>query len=510
MDRIRLPIWIGSISVLPAVTYSSYRTLFPSEASRASLTKSLGTNPALSLLYGTARNLATAGGFTAWRTGVFSCVFIAVMAILTVVRHTRSEEESGRAELVGSTCVGRFALNAAGILLAVASCVVTGALTAGGLVVVGASPSGAACFGLLLASTGIFFTAVAAVCCQVLTFSRSAASAGMMILALCYLLRAWGDATSTSFITWLSPLGWIEKADPFGACRPAIAFAALAASAILFVAAGLLLNRRDIGAGVLTPNDGPAVASWSLSGPFGLVWRLNAKVSLLWIVGLGLFASVFGAAVKSLTSVLEENPALKTFLTHGSGTLGDLFVAEIISILAVMATVGGVQVLLKSNTEERAGRTGLLLSSSLTRSRLLASQLVMALGTSSAAILVGGLALSVGSTITGSPVSLRAVLEAAAVQLPAIWVLVAFVAALIGVAPRMSVLALPIVAVTFVLLVFGPVLNLPGAIQSLSVFSHLPRAPAAPLSVAPMLVLSGCAALLVGCSILAFTRRDIG
>ena len=222
MDRIRLPIWIGSISVLPAVTYSSYRILFPSEASRASLTKSLGTNPALSLLYGTARNLATAGGFTAWRTGVFSCVFIAVMAILTVVRHTRSEEESGRAELVGSTCVGRFALNAAGILLAVASCVVTGALTAGGLVVVGASPSGAACFGLLLASTGIFFTAVAAVCCQVLTFSRSAASAGMMILALCYLLRAWGDATSTSFITWLSPLGWIEKADPFGACRSAI------------------------------------------------------------------------------------------------------------------------------------------------------------------------------------------------------------------------------------------------------------------------------------------------
>ena len=44
-------------------------------------------------------------------------VLIAVAVILTVIRHTRADEEAGRAELLDSTAVGRYAGLTAALLL---------------------------------------------------------------------------------------------------------------------------------------------------------------------------------------------------------------------------------------------------------------------------------------------------------------------------------------------------------------------------------------------------------
>ncbi|EUA73340.1 ABC superfamily ATP binding cassette transporter membrane domain protein [Mycobacterium xenopi 4042] len=66
-------------------------------------------------LYGQiyADNLGAVG---IWKAGMFH-LLIAIAVILTVIRHTRADEETGRAELLDSTSVGRYASLTAALLL---------------------------------------------------------------------------------------------------------------------------------------------------------------------------------------------------------------------------------------------------------------------------------------------------------------------------------------------------------------------------------------------------------
>ncbi len=64
-------------------------------------------SPAQRALYGPVYN-DSLGAVGIWKAGMFHTL-IAVAVILTVIRHTRADEESGRAELIDSTVVGRYA-----------------------------------------------------------------------------------------------------------------------------------------------------------------------------------------------------------------------------------------------------------------------------------------------------------------------------------------------------------------------------------------------------------------
>ena len=62
---------------------------------------------------------------------------LGLMSMLLVTRHTRQEEETGRAELVSAGVVGRYAWLAASLLYVLAVNVVLAALTAAGYVAMG-------------------------------------------------------------------------------------------------------------------------------------------------------------------------------------------------------------------------------------------------------------------------------------------------------------------------------------------------------------------------------------
>ena len=57
-------------------------------------------------------------------------LLIAVAVILTVIRHTRADEETGRTELIDSTAVGRYASLTAALLLSFGASIATGAIGA--------------------------------------------------------------------------------------------------------------------------------------------------------------------------------------------------------------------------------------------------------------------------------------------------------------------------------------------------------------------------------------------
>lgn len=139
-DRRKIAPWVALITALSASSVLAYAWVFPDRASRAHLSMTLGANPALSLIFGPARDLSTADGFNAWRAGTLGAFFAALMAIFIVVRNSRADEDSGQAELLASGVMGRQARIAtamgmgafASVALGVVSWLVTVAFGGGG------------------------------------------------------------------------------------------------------------------------------------------------------------------------------------------------------------------------------------------------------------------------------------------------------------------------------------------------------------------------------------------
>ncbi|MGA8329505.1 MAG: ABC transporter permease, partial [Mycobacterium sp.] len=283
-DRIVLPLWVLLLSLPLATVYvGSIEKVYPDQAARASFAATIMASPAQRAIYGQIYN-DSLGAAGIWKAGMFHTL-IAVAVILTVIRHTRADEETGRAELLDSTAVGRYASVTAALLLSFGASLTTGALGAAGLLGTDVPADGSLAFGAALACSGFVFTAVAAVTAQLSASARFARGAAFAVLGAAFTLRAVGDAGSTA-LSWLSPLGWSLQVRPYAGDRWWVMLLHLATAALLTALAYRLLAGRDVGAGLIAERPGPSRATPLLRNAFGLTWRLDRGAVLLWTVGL--------------------------------------------------------------------------------------------------------------------------------------------------------------------------------------------------------------------------------
>ena len=170
-DRITLPLWVLLLSVPLATVYvGSIEKVYPTEAARAGFAASIMASPAQRALYGQVYNNSI-GAVGIWKAGMFH-LLIAIAVILTVIRHTRADEETGRTELIDSTAVGRYASLTAALMLCFGASIATGAIGAAGLLSTDIPAAGSLAFGAALAGSGLVFTAVAAVAAQLSPSAR--------------------------------------------------------------------------------------------------------------------------------------------------------------------------------------------------------------------------------------------------------------------------------------------------------------------------------------------------
>src|ERR1700761_3889122 len=161
-DRISLPLWMLLLSLPLATVYvGSIEKVFPTQAARAAFAASIMASPAQRALYGQIYN-DSLGATGIWKAGMFH-LLIAVAVILTVIRHTRADEETGRTELLDSTAVGRYASLSAALIVSFGASIATGAIGAAGLLGTDIPPGGSLAFWAAPAGSGLGFTAVAAV-----------------------------------------------------------------------------------------------------------------------------------------------------------------------------------------------------------------------------------------------------------------------------------------------------------------------------------------------------------
>ncbi len=129
-DRLRLPIWIIALTAVTGSSASAVISVYGTPQEIAAYAGTVGDSAASRMMNGRPVALDTIGGIVAYETTMTALVVTALMVIFLVVRHTRAEEESGRAELLRATVTGRHAATAAAVLVAAAASVLVGVLDA--------------------------------------------------------------------------------------------------------------------------------------------------------------------------------------------------------------------------------------------------------------------------------------------------------------------------------------------------------------------------------------------
>ncbi len=357
LDRVRLPIWIVLLAVMPAATAAQYKTLYPTEATLQAVTGVI-SNPSLVAINGPLFKV-TLGALTAWKIGATELILVGLMSIFTVVRHSRAEEEAGRLELIGAGVVGRRApLTAALAIAALANLAVTVFIT---LFLIGAGmpAGGSVAFGLAIGLTGLAFTAVAGLAAQLTESARSAHGIAFAVLGAAYVLRALGD-TGPVALTWISPVGWAMRVRAFGDERWWVLALPLALTILGVGAAYALVARRDLGAGLLRERRGPAVAPVYLGGPFGLAWRLHRGILLGWLIGLAAGGATMGGAAAGISGAVIDNKQVTDMLARLGGTSGllDAYLAAVFGIIGLCVAAYTVQATLRMRAEESSGPVG--------------------------------------------------------------------------------------------------------------------------------------------------------
>ena len=513
-ERFRLSLWVAILAVVPIGTANAFIGLYPTEESREGLAATVASNPALTSLLGPLYDSGI-GGLTAWRSGTLGAFIVALMTILTMIRHTREEEETGRRELLGSTVVGRNAPLAAASAVTVGAGVVLGVLLALGLVGVGLPVVGSVAFGLGFTGVTIAFAGVGALAAQLTEASSTARGIAVGVAGSAFLLRMGGDSggAELEWMSWLSPIGWFSRLRPFAGEEWWVLGLWLIMGGGLLVAAVVIASRRDVGAGAFPSRPGPARAGAGLSSPFGLAWRLQRGSVVAWTAGLAALGAVYGAAGESIGDMLEGNPQLLEIFEQLGGEQGltDAFFSAAVGIIAIITSAYAIRAVLRLDVEEGGHRAEPVLATATPRTRWAWSHLVFGLVVPVLILAVAGVVAGAtyGAIIGDVAAQIPRVLGAAMVQVPAVWVLTGTAMAFYGLAPRFVGLSWGVLVACLILGQLGQILQFPQWSLNLSPFSHIPPFPADDLEALPLVVLLAISVGLVAAGLVGFRRRDI-
>ncbi|WBB53312.1 anibiotic ABC transporter [Verrucosispora sp. WMMD573] len=521
-DRVRLAIWTLGSPLIGYALAESVASIYPDEQNRIGYAEVANTSVVARAFNGPVAS-TDLGAVVVTETYLTLAVLAALLSTFAVVRHTRQNEETGRAELLGAAAVGRYALLTAALVVVVGANVLAGVLLALAFVGAGLPAAGSVAAAAAIVGVGLAFTGVAGVTAQLSVTSRGANALASATVGVAFLLRATGDVLGqpaadgvrldSAWPTWLSPLGWGTQIRAFDDER----WWVLALPVALLVAgvagAYALAERRDLGAGLLAARRGPARATAGLLSPAGLTWRLHRGALTGWAVAVAVLGLAMGLAGNEVDDMIADNPAAAEAIAQlgGGAALVDAFLAAMLGLFALTIGAYVVQALLRVRGDESDGILEPLLATAVSRYRWLGTQVAGAVLGALALMLLAGATTGLGYGLAvGDPVGWTVELTGAALLwLPALLVVAGVVTALFGALPRWSVASSWAVLIVFLLLgQLGAALDLPQAALNLSPYTHVPSVPAVDVTVLPLVVLTAVAAALLTLGLTTFRRRD--
>jgi polyether ionophore transport system permease protein len=503
-DRIRLGVWMSALTFMMVYTPSALKLAYPDVVTRLSRVNILKT-PAGIMLGGPffGGNETDLGVMIANELMVTLIVATSILSILTVVRHTRAEEESGAAELVQSSVVGRYARTFAALVLvgsvnAILAVTMTLALAATGFDLTD-------CAGMCLGITGaaMVFGAVAAVTVQLWRQARSATGAAMGVLAAAALMRGIGDVInhSGSALSWFSPIAWAQQMRAFVELRwwPFLLLVALTLA--LMGLSMLLETRREYDDGIL-PSRGDRVDA----PPIRSVLALNMVLQRGQVIGWGVGMFVSGLAFGSMTQSLQDAAKTNELLARVLATQGyNGIYTTLTQFLAAAATGFVVAAVVRLTRDEQSGIAEEVLAGSVSRWRWLLANVGATLIGATVLMFLAGLGNGLGAAVTMGEADLVPRLTAAGVAHVPAMAVIAGIGAL-AVALRRPMIGWLTVTFVVLSLYLGALLRLPRWLIDLSPVGRTTVPSTVP--VPAMAVMVGVAIVLTAVAGWIYRRRD--
>jgi ABC-2 type transport system permease protein len=500
-DRLLLPLWALLIVVVAVGGGASVDSTYPTEQAVQDRYDQIQALP-MFVLFQSQAFAATSEALVAQQAFGGTTIFAAIGAVLFVVRHTRSEEQRGRLELVRSSAVGHAAPLAAAVLLVGLTGLLIGLASAAGLVATGLPTTGSVLLGLIATGAVWIAVAVTAVLTQVFEHTRTAGAVAVVIVYGLHFVRGLGHLTDTAWVTWASPSGWLEGTRAYAGDRwwplaPVLA-AVVAALALAFA----LSARRDLGAGLVPARRGHATAPASLSGAAGMAWRQNRMPFLVWTLAFVALGLAFGSGGAAAVADYARSPWAADYAAAiGLDDPAAAFFVYVEFVLVFPVAAYAILTLLRVRHDEVSGIAELTLAAPVARVRWVATSVGAALAGSATILALLGL------TLAATAPGIDGVLPVALRLIPAVWVLIGVATLTFGLAPRATV---PVAWLALTIGVFGEILvkaGLPDVVYlATSPFAHVSPYYTTPWSPYVLLAL---AAGLITAGLAGVRRRDL-
>jgi ABC-2 type transport system permease protein len=490
-----------------------YRHTYATAAERVAFAHSFASNKGLRLIYGQPFDVISVSGYTAWRVGGTLAIAAAVFGVLAAVRALRTEEDTGRTELVLSGAVGRQTVFRASIAAMLAAIAILWVAELAGFVAGGLAVAGSAYLALATASVAAVFAGVGAVASQLAPSRRIAMGLGTSVVAASLLLRVVADTSDgAGWLRWATPLGWAEEARPFTGAQPVVLLLPVAATALLLLLAWRIAARRDIGTGVIHARESSEPRLWLLSSAAAQALRAAGGSLVVWASGIAMFALILGVVSESVSSADISESVQRQIGKLGSGNVATptgylalIFIFFILAVsLFVCAQVGATR------NEEEEQRLETLLALPVGRARWLGGRLLIAAAGAALLSVVAGLLTWAGAASAGVDISLARMLEAGANCMPVSLLFLGLAALAYAAVPRASVgVAYGLVTVAFVWQLVGSLVGAPDWLVDVTPFAHVGLVPTQSfrLSAAAVMVAIGVASAAAAATL--FRRRDL-
>jgi ABC-2 type transport system permease protein len=470
----------------------------------------------------------TAGAMYGGMMLLWYIITVGIMNIFLVIRHTRADEERGRAEVVRSLPAGRLANLNATMLAALIINAALGLLTGLGLAVMGVETmdfAGCMLYGAATFAAGIVFASIAALFAQLSSSTGGATGLSMAALGALYMLRAAGDAQTpvNDFIACLSPLGLAQRSQVFVENHIWPTLLLITQAIIITAAAYKLCAMRDLGQGFIPARPGRKEARKYLGTSFGLSWRLLRTPIIIWLTVMFVLGASYGSVVADIDGFIGDSPeylqvigipeaVLETMTDAEKGkVIIEYFGMFVTVMMTLVCFVPLINAAMKARAEEKDQRAEHILSRSVCRVKHLSGYVVIAYISSVLFQLAtaAGLYYTTGAVSEVNPFVMGDLFKAFLVYLPAAWVMIGGAVFMAGLLPKAAGAIWGLYGFVAFTSFIGGMLDLPKWLNSVSPMYHIPRIPLEEVTVLPLAILTAIAAVLTAAGLIFYRRRDM-
>jgi ABC-2 type transport system permease protein len=508
----------GLMNVLQALGYAgSYTT----QAAREQFAHVLSSSPALGILYGAPVHLELVKGYMVYRTMNFFSLIGAIWGLLWITKMLRGQEEDGRWEqlLSGQTTNRRttllvLAAGAAGVAIAFVICsgllVLTGQNSQ-----VGFSAGDAVYYGLAMVILALPAMALGAFASQLASTRRRAVLYGLVPLIALFLVRGVGVvADKYSWLTYLTPFGWLTHLQPILNPQPVWLIPILAFAAVFAAAAVYLAGKRDLGESLIAQSDVSRSHLALVRSPLTLAFRLTGPTLLVWLLSslgvMGLFAALTKLAADTAAGSDEIGKSLAQISGNASTSISVAFLSFGLVILGTMLMAMMANTVGQIRGEESRGYLDNFLVRRVSRTRWLLGRLAVAVVAAFAITLASTSLTQVIVSAQGIDVdATKLILGSLNILGPTIFLLGVGVL-LYGLKPRLAVLSMYLVlAWSFTIDMIGSVFKLNDTVAHSSLLHYIALVPAADPDWKAFTIITAIGVVLAAVGVYTFNHRDL-